>query len=50
MDSFLYPAIQELLKLSVSVKVYDVVAEEIFVLRAYLLTIFGDIPAVSMLL
>ena len=34
----------------VGVKVYDVVAEEIFVLRAYLLTIFGDIPAVSMLL
>jgi len=50
MDSFLYPAVQELLKLSVGVKAYDVVEEEIFVLRAYLLTIFGDIPAISMLL
>ena len=50
MDSFLYPAVQELLKLSVGVKAYDVVEKEIFTLRAYLLTIFGDIPAVSMLL
>ena len=50
MDSFLYPAVQELLKLSVGVKAYDVVEKEVFVLRAYLLTIFGDIPAVSMLL
>ena len=50
MDSFLYPAVQELLKLSVGVRAYDVVEEEVFTLRAYLLTIFGDIPAVSMLL
>ena len=50
MDSFLYPAIQELLKLSVGVRAYDVIEEEIFILHAYLLTVFGDIPAVSMLL
>ena len=50
MDSFLYPVVQELLKLSVGVRAYDVVEGEIFTLRAYLLTIFGDIPAVSMLL
>jgi hypothetical protein len=50
MDSFLYPAVQELLKLSVGVRAYDVIEKEIFILRAYLLTIFGDIPAVSMLL
>lgn len=50
MDSFLYPAVQELLKLAVGVKAYDVIEDEIFTLRAYLLTVFGDIPAVSMLL
>ena len=50
MDSFLYPAIQEFLKLSIGVRAYDVIEEEIFILRAYLITIFGDIPAVSMLL
>ena len=50
MDSFLYPAVQELLKLSVGVRAYDVIEEEVFILRAYLLTVFGDIPAVSMLL
>ena len=50
MDSFLYPLVQELLKLSVGVQAFDVVEKEIFTLRAYLITIFGDIPAVSMLL
>ena len=50
MDSFLYPAVQELLKLAAGIRAYDVIEEEIFILRAYLLTIFGDIPAVSMLL
>ena len=50
MDSFLYPAVQELLKLAIGVQAYDVIDEEIFVLHAYLITIFGDIPAVSMLL
>lgn len=50
MDSFLYPAVQELLKLAVGIKAYDIIEEEIFVLRAYLLTTFGDIPAVSMVL
>jgi hypothetical protein len=50
MDSFLYPLVQELLKLSVGVRAFDVVEKEIFTLRAYLITIFGDIPAVSMLL
>ena len=50
MDSFLYPLVQELLKLSVGVQAYDVVEGEMFTLRAYLITVFGDIPAVSMLL
>ena len=50
MDSFLYPLVQELLKLSVGVRAYDAVDKEIFTLRAYLITVFGDIPAVSMLL
>jgi len=50
MDFFLYPAVQELLKLLVGVKVYDVIEKETFILRVYLLTIFGDILAISMLL
>ena len=50
MDSFLYPLVQELLKLSIGVRAYDVVEKEIFTLCAYLITTFSDIPAVSMLL
>jgi len=50
MDSFLYPLIQELLKLSIGVRAYDVIEKEVFTLRAYLVTVFGDIPAISMLL
>ena len=50
MDSFLFPTTQELLKLAVGVQAYDVIEDEIFTLHAYLIAIFGDIPAVSMLL
>ena len=50
MDSFLHPAVQELLKLAVGVQAYDVIDEEIFILHVYLITVFGNIPAVSMLL
>ena len=50
MDFFLYPLVQELLKLSVGVRAYNVVEKEIFTLCAYLITSFGDIPAISMIL
>jgi len=50
MDSFLYPAAQELLQLVVGVEAWDVVQEEKFTLHAYFITVLGDIPAVSMLL
>ena len=50
MDSFLYPAAQELLLLAVGVEAWDAVREEIFTLCAFLVTVFGDIPALPMLL
>lgn len=50
MDSFLYPATQELLQLAVRVEAWDAVQGEKFVLHAFFITIFGDIPAISMLL
>jgi len=49
-DSFLWPIIQELLRLLVGVRAFDVLASEVFLLRAFLLLIFGDIPAVSFLM
>jgi len=49
-DLFIYPLVQELLKLAVSVSAYDALSHSIFALHAYLITAFGDIPAVSMLM
>jgi hypothetical protein len=49
-DSFLWPAVQELLRLLVGVRAFDILSSEIFVLRAFLLLVFGDIPAVSFLM
>jgi hypothetical protein len=49
-DSFLWPAIQELLRLLVGVRAFDILTSEIFLLRAFLLLVFGDIPAISFLM
>ena len=49
-DSFLWPAIQELFRLLVGVRAFDGSASVVFCLRAFLILIFGDIPAVSALM
>jgi len=49
-DSFIYPLMQELLKLSTGRSAYDALSCSIFALLAYLITAFGDIPAISMLM
>jgi len=49
-DSFIYPLMQELLKLSTGRSAYDALSCSVFALLAYLITAFGDIPAVSMLM
>lgn len=49
-DSFIYPMVQELLQLEEGMLTWDAVSEEYFVLRAFLIIIFGDIPAISMLM
>ena len=46
-DSFLWPTIQELLRLMVGIRAFDAIASVIFCLRAFLILVFGDIPAVS---
>jgi hypothetical protein len=50
MDSFLWPVFEEFVRLQLGVKAFDVLADEVFLLRAYLMLIFGDIPAISMLM
>lgn len=49
-DSFLIPLHEELFRLAEGVKAHDVRARQLFLLRAFLLLIFGDFPAVSMLM
>ena len=50
MDSFLIPLAEELFRLAAGVKAYDALSKLPFLLRAFLLIVFGDFPAVSMLM
>jgi hypothetical protein len=49
-DSFLWPFLQELFRLAYGVKALDMLAKAFFLLRAFLIVVFGDIPAMSMLM
>lgn len=49
-DSFLWPLIEELMQLEIGVKTFDQQSSEMFALRAFLIHIFGDIPAISMVM
>src|SRR5258708_688763 len=49
-DSFIYLLVCELLELKISVSAYDALSRSLFALHAYIITGFGDIPAVSMLM
>jgi hypothetical protein len=49
-DSFLWPLVQELLQLAIGVQAFDALSRTSFLLRAYLILVFGDIPAVAMIM
>ena len=49
-DSFIWPLVQELLQLAVGVTAFDALSRVIFLLHAYLIVVFGDIPAISMVM
>jgi hypothetical protein len=49
-DSFIWPLVQELVQLEAGVAAVDAVSKERFKLRAYLLVVFGDMPAVAMVM
>ncbi|PIL29487.1 hypothetical protein GSI_08429 [Ganoderma sinense ZZ0214-1] len=50
LDSFLWPFTQELLRLAIGVHAYDARSKDFFALRAFLILVFGDIPAISMVM
>lgn len=49
-DSFLFPLIRDLKTLARGVRAYDIRRDEIFAFHAYLILIFGDIPAMAKLM
>jgi hypothetical protein len=50
LSSYLWPLMEELLQLASGVTATDVSTQKLFSLRAYLLSVFGNIPAVTKLL
>jgi Transposase family tnp2 len=50
LDSFLWPVVQELLQFEIGVSAFDALLQSIFILQAYLIVVFGDIPAVSLIM
>ena len=50
MDSFLWPLVGEMLQLAAGLTAFDALSRSAFVLRAYIILVFGDIPAVSLLM
>ncbi len=49
-DSFLWPFSQELFRLARGIRSFDALERSFFTLHAYLLVVFGDIPAISMVM
>jgi len=49
-DSFLWPLVEEMLHLVAGVTAFDVLSCSAFILQAYIILVFGDIPAVSLLM
>ena len=47
MDSFLYPLYRELEELAKGIATPDLRAKEVFLLRAFLILVFGDMPAIA---
>ena len=49
-DSFLWPAMLEFIQLAQGVTAFDILEAELFALHAYLILVFGDIPAMALLM
>jgi len=49
-DSFFWPLAQELIQLEIGVKAFDAISLSIFLLRAYLILVFGDISAMALVM
>ena len=50
MDSFLWPLVEDMLHLVAGVTAFNALSHSAFVLRVYIILVFGNIPAVSLLM
>ena len=49
-DSFCWPLVQEFIQLELGVKTFDTISQALFLLHAYLILAFGDIPAIALIM
>jgi len=49
-DSFCWPLVQELIQLELGIKAFDAISQALFLLHAYLILAFGDIPAMALIM
>ncbi len=49
-DSFCWPLAEELIQLEMGVKTFDAISLSLFLLHAYLILAFGDIPAMALIM
>ena len=49
-DSFGWPLVQELIQLELGVKAFDAISQALFLLHAFLILVFGDIPAMALIM
>ena len=45
-----WPLIQELIQLELGIKAFDVISQALFLLHAYLILVFGDIPTMALVM
>ena len=49
-DSFCWPLIQELIQLELGIKAFDAISQALFLIHAYLILAFGNIPAMALIM
>lgn len=49
-DSFIWPFVQEMFRLAKGVPAFDIMSSRLFSLHAWLILVFGDIPAISIIM
>ena len=49
-DSFCWPLVQELIRLELGVKTFNMISQSLLLLHAYLILAFGDIPAIALIM